>query len=38
MQREVKYINNLKNTMQVPANPNGTYFTFDKYNMPNSGK
>lgn len=38
MQRESNYIDNLKNTMEVPANPNGTYFTFDKYDVPNHGK
>ncbi len=38
MPRGANYIDNLKNTMEVPANPNGTYFTFDKYEVPNPGK
>ena len=38
MYREANYIDNLKSTMEVPSNPNGTYFTFDKFDVPNSGK
>ncbi|MEG1179298.1 MAG: hypothetical protein RSD42_02690 [Oscillospiraceae bacterium] len=38
MPRDAKYIDNLKRTMKIPPNPNGTYITFDKFNVPTSGK
>jgi len=38
MPKEANYIDDLKNTMEIPANPNGTYVTFDKYDLPNPGK
>ncbi|MGB8454720.1 MAG: hypothetical protein WCD89_20620 [Anaerocolumna sp.] len=38
MSREANYIDNLKNTMEIPANPNGIYITFDKFDVPNPGK
>lgn len=32
MSSDASYIEDLKTTKQIPANPNGTYFSFDKYN------
>lgn len=28
----------LKNTMGIPANPSGTYITFDKFDVPTPGR
>ena len=34
MSREAKYLPSLKNTMEIPANANGTYISFDKFDIP----
>ncbi|WMJ23165.1 hypothetical protein RBG61_00475 [Paludicola sp. MB14-C6] len=38
MPREANYIENLKNTMEIPSNAKGTYITFDKFDTPNPGR
>ncbi len=38
MSRNASYIEELKNTMEIPANPHGTYFSFDKFDIPMPGK
>ena len=34
MPAEASYMDSLKNTMEIPANPSGTYITFDKFDVP----
>lgn len=38
MSREAPYMDELRNTMQIPSNSNGTYITFDKLNVPAPGR
>lgn len=34
MPKDASYLDSLQNTMEIPANPNGTYITFDKFDVP----
>jgi len=38
MPAEASYMESLKNTMEIPANPSGTYITFDKFDVPTPGR
>lgn len=38
MLAEASYMESLKNTMEIPANPSGTYITFDKFDVPTPGR
>ena len=38
MPEEASYMDSLKNTMEIPANPSGTYITFDKFDVPTPGR
>ena len=38
MPAEASYMESLKNTMEIPANPSGTYITFDKFDVPTLGR
>ena len=38
MPAEASYMDSLKNTMEIPANPSGTYITFDKFDVPTPGR
>lgn len=38
MPRDANYIDDLKSTMEIPSNSEGTYITFDKFDTPNPGK
>ena len=37
MSQNAPYIDSLKENMTIPENPNGTYFSFDKYDIANPG-
>jgi len=38
MPAEASYMDSLKNTMEIPENPSGTYITFDKFDVPTPGR
>lgn len=38
MPAEASYMDSLKNTMEIPANPSDTYITFDKFDVPTPGR
>lgn len=38
MPAEASYMDSLKNTMEISANPSGTYITFDKFDVPTPGR
>ncbi len=38
MPSEANYIDDIKNTMEIPSNSKGTYITFDKFDTPNPKK
>lgn len=38
MPAEASYMESLKNTMEIPANPSGTYIIFDKFDVPTPGR
>lgn len=38
MPKDASYLDSLQNTMEIPANPNGTYITFDRFDMPAPGR
>ncbi len=38
MPKDASYLNSLQNTMEIPANPSGTYITFDKFDVPAPGR
>ncbi|WP_202848599.1 hypothetical protein [Streptococcus suis] len=35
MSSDAPYLSTLKNTMEIPANPSGTYLSFNDYAVPN---
>lgn len=37
MSENAPYMKNLKESMTIPENPNGTYFSFSKYDIANPG-
>lgn len=37
MASDAPYLAKLKNTMEIPSNPFGTYISFDDYDVPNPG-
>ncbi len=38
MPRNAKYMSELKETMIIPSNPDGTYISFDRFDTPNPQK
>lgn len=38
MSKDAPYIDELSKTKIIPKNPNGTYFSFNKFDIPTSGK